>query len=813
MSNIVSNNGTKDKGETNRRINSARDILVGKIPDPKAQVEQITTALIYKFMDDMDRSSEEVGGNASFIVGELEPYRWSRLMSKEIGGTERLHLYSEALIKFSQSKQIPEIFRKIFKDAFLPYRDPEILNLFLKEIDWFDYDHSENLGDAFEYLLNIMGSQGDAGQFRTPRHIIDFIVDVVKPRKTDKILDPACGTAGFLISAYKFIKKNQMLAAEDKLQLAKNFVGYDISPDMVRLSLVNLYLHDFKEPEIHEYDTLTSEKFWNERFDVILANPPFMTPKGGIRPHEKFAVQAKRSEVLFVDYIAEHLTLNGRGGVIVPEGIIFQSAKAYQALRKMLIEDNFLWAVVSLPSGIFQPYSGVKTSVLLFDRTFAKQQDSILFVKIENDGLSFSAQRRESAKNDLPQALKLLAAFQRGETVDDPLALVVTKAKIAESGDFNLTGERYRESKVHCSSFPMVRLGDICEIFIDGDWIETKDQSENGIRLIQTGNIGEGCFLDKGEKARFISEETFNKLNCKEVFENDLLVSRLPEPVGRTCLVPKMNQKLITAVDCTIVRAKPQIVLQKYLLYVMNSEKYFEKIFTFLTGASRQRISRKNLESIEIPLPPLEIQNAIVAEIEQWQKVIDGAKQVVAHYRPTFSINPEWEVVKLGDVITLQRGYDLPKQEWRSGKYPIIGSNGIIGYHDCYKEVGPGVVTGRSGTIGKVHFVETDYYWPHNTSLFVKDFKGNEPKFVQFLLESVDLKSLGESTSAVPSLDRKNAHRINVSLPPLSEQKAIVAELEKERAAVDACKQLIAQFEAKIKAKIATVWESDKKTY
>jgi len=144
--------------ETKRKIDSARDILVGKIPDPKAQVEQITTALIYKFMDDMDRSSEALGGNASFIMGELAAYQWGRLMGKEISGTERLYLYSEALLKFSESERIPEIFRKIFKDAFLPYRDPEILNLFLKEIDWFDYDHSENLGDAFEYLLNILGS-------------------------------------------------------------------------------------------------------------------------------------------------------------------------------------------------------------------------------------------------------------------------------------------------------------------------------------------------------------------------------------------------------------------------------------------------------------------------------------------------------------------------------------------------------------------------------------------------------------------------------------------------------------------------------
>jgi type I restriction-modification system DNA methylase subunit len=145
---------------------------------------------------------------------------------------------------------------------------------------------------------------------------------------------------------------------------------------MVRLSRANLYLHGFPNPVIHEYDTLTSEERWDERCDVILANPPFMTPKGGIRPHNRFSVKAKRSEVLFVDYMAEHLNPGGRAGIIVPEGIIFQSQNAYKALRKMLVE-NYLWAVVSLPAGVFNPYSGVKTSILFLDRNLARRTDNL----------------------------------------------------------------------------------------------------------------------------------------------------------------------------------------------------------------------------------------------------------------------------------------------------------------------------------------------------------------------------------------------------------------------------------------------------
>ena len=183
--------------DTKRRIDTARDILVGKVPDPKSQVEQITIALIYKFMDDIDARSEEWGGKRKFFAGDFARYGWGRLIHRGLGGHEILNLYSEAIDRMPQNPGIPQLFRDIFENAYLPYRDPQTLRTFLEIIDEFSYDHSERLGDAFEYLLSILGSQGDAGQFRTPRHIIDFIVAVIDPKKDETLLDPACGTAGF----------------------------------------------------------------------------------------------------------------------------------------------------------------------------------------------------------------------------------------------------------------------------------------------------------------------------------------------------------------------------------------------------------------------------------------------------------------------------------------------------------------------------------------------------------------------------------------------------------------------------------------
>jgi type I restriction enzyme M protein len=366
---------------------------------------------------------------------------------------------------------IPLLFRDIFKNAYLPYRDPETLRAFLKVIDEFTYDHSERLGDAFEYLLSVLSSQGDAGQFRSPRHIIDFIVAITDPKKTETVLDPACGTAGFLISSYKHIfransstpspsgrglgvREGDLLTPDEKGRLARNFKGYDISPDMVRLSLVNLYLHGFADPHIAEYDTLTSQDKWNETADVILANPPFMSPKGGIKPHNRFSVQSKRSEVLFVDYMAEHLTPNGRAGIIVPEGIIFQSQTAYTQLRKMLVE-QYLVAVVSLPAGVFNPYSGVKTSILILDKSLARKTNTIAFFKVENDGFGLGAQRRPIDKNDLPQARAEIGEYLRRlrarESLDDfrpTLGLIVAKEKTVR--EWGLQPERGAVSGEWC---------------------------------------------------------------------------------------------------------------------------------------------------------------------------------------------------------------------------------------------------------------------------------------------------------------------------------------------------------------------------
>ena len=471
--------------ETKRQIDRLRNILVGKIPNPQSQVEQITNAWIYKFMDDMDQESIEMGGERSFFIGDFEKFAWTNLLNPKLNGVERVNLYSEALERLFYNPSSPLLFREIFKNAFLPFKDSSTLNMFLKEINEFHYSDSEKMGDAYEYLLSFMGSQGDAGQFRTPRHIIDFIVEIVNPQKHEKVLDPACGTAGFLISSYEhFIKTNtdirpgDKLSSEERKKIGENLCGYDISPEMIRISLANMFLHGFQTPKIEEYDTLSSDDKWNEFYDVILANPPFFSPKGGIQPHNRFGVSSKKAEVLFTSYILDHLKPDGRAGIIVPEGIIFQTGKAYKELRKQLIE-NGLVGVISLPAGVFNPYSGVKTSVLILDKKISKERDSIFFVEVKNDGFDLGAQRNKIDENDLPElCLKI-------KEHDDSI-FKVSKIKLLQSGDHSLSSNKYREVDLINSSFDLVNIKDHAE-FERGTSKSKKDLIEGKIPVVAGG--------------------------------------------------------------------------------------------------------------------------------------------------------------------------------------------------------------------------------------------------------------------------------------------------------------------------------------
>ena len=639
--------------ETKQKINSLRQILVGKVPNPTDQVDQITNALIYKYMDDMDQQAISLGGKAGFFVGKkYEKYAWKNLMDTKIGAQDRMNMYTEALESMGANKNLSSIFQDILKGAFLPYRSPETLNLFLHEIDSFSYSHSEELGNAFEYLLSIMGSQGDAGMFRTPRHIIDFIVKVVNPTKDDTVLDPACGTAGFLISAYKHIKgehdgldnktgkkteKEKPLTSVEVKKIHKNFSGYDISPNMTKLSRANMFLHQFPDPQIYEYDTLSSEERWDEHFDVILANPPFMSPKGGIVPHSRFSIKANRSEVLFVDYILEHLKPKGRAGIIVPEGVIFQSGNAYKQLRKALVEDG-LWAVVSLPQGVFNPYARVKTSILLFDNNVTKQSDEVLFVKIENDGFDLGAQRRPIDQNDLPKALEILSKWRDRQKFDkdETIAHKVKKSKIAENDDYNLSGDRYRAEIDYTNvKWDVVSLSELEKVekieFLRGQGLAKKDIIDSG----------KNKCIHYGEIYTLYDPLIGNIVSCTD-FEGKIKSQRGDVLVPATTTADAMGiavarslneDGVVIGGDINIIRTRNKFILSDYLALLISTPPLKITLSKFAKGANILHLSNTDLRKLKIPLPPIKEQQEIINTVRDKNKMIEDSKKQIEVFK------------------------------------------------------------------------------------------------------------------------------------------------------------------------------------
>ncbi len=640
---------------TKRQIDSARQILVGKVPDPKAQVEQITTAMIYKFMDDMDRENEDIGLKAQFFVDECTKYSWRKLMDNRLSGQERMDLYVEAVANIPKNGNIPQLFRDIFKGAFLPFRDPRTLSLFLKEINEFSYDNSENLGNAFEYLLSILGSQGDAGQFRTPRHIIDFIVEVVDPKKNETILDPACGTAGFLISAYKHIIKTNssnfnpaeeklenkitqgetateiiisdkvnytgdLMSPEDKTKLTQNIVGYDISPDMVKLALVNLYLHGFTNPKIAEYDTLTSDKRWDEIFDVVMANPPFMTPTGGITPHNRFAIQSRKAEALFVDYIIEHLSIKGKAGIVIPEGILENISKDFNAIRKSLIE-NGLYAVVSLPVGTFNPYSGtIKTSILFIDKNVKDKNNKIIRIQIDNDGYDLGKNRKSIANSQLPIALKSIKSFHNSLLsktefkLENDNEIFFEKEQIINNEGYSLNIKSYIKNNNYTHK-NLIEIGELFNI-------------EKGSLQSTKNKEGDFSFITASGEWKTHFEYTHY---CEAI----IYAMGASGSLGRTHYV---NGKFIASDLCFILTPhenyKNKINLKFYNDFFVFMRD--QLVIDLARGAAKKAINQRNFSKYKIPYLEykdqekiMEIVETLKREIEKESKIIDEHQRII----------------------------------------------------------------------------------------------------------------------------------------------------------------------------------------
>jgi type I restriction enzyme M protein len=818
--------------EFKNQVDALMNLLFGAgVANHSTIIEQINYLVFLRSLARKDERAIQIDDKAERVFsGDLAKYRWENL----------LMLNAEALFNLLEEiyKRLPELAKDatiqlLYRDAHVKVYDKPTLRRLVHEIEKMmsgleqeaKHGHTDIYGDMYEYLLSKLSQAGTLGSFRTPRHIVKFMVEVIDPAKGETILDPACGTAGFLVAALEHLK-NKYTSADyvkegkfpmDKLDpRERKFIfqhaltGFDSDFDMFKFGLMNLYLHQLEHPQIKRQNTLVDTAGDRTKWDVILANPPFAGALDKDSISEDLRMGTRSTEILFLRYMIEHLSPNGRAGVIVPEGVVFSGSNAHKKIRQMLLEDGGLWAVVSLPAGVFSPYAGVKTSIVFFDKSLNKQIKEILFVKVENDGFDLGATKRPIEKNDLPQALDILEKYhqalvaKRGIDIKDKtIAILVSREKIAESGDFNLSGDRYKTSEIKGDEkWPMVELGAVIEILDNKRKPITKSDRKSGPfpyygatgildyvheylfdeRLVLIGE--DGAKWESGDKTAFIAEGKYWVNNHAHV-----------------------------------VRPIKNKIIDTFIVAILNHMDFSP----FITGVTVPKLNQEKLKQIKIPFPPLEVQKQIVEEIERYQKIIDGAKLVMENWRPRIEVNPEWGSETLGTLLervseqvdprnTKGKVFYVGLENIESGSGAIVGDpiaryEDIKSFKNMFKK--GDILYGKlRPNLNKVWLADRDGIC--STDILV--FRGTERAIASFYwylmlsTEYVEKVMAGLKGAQLPRVGYEYLKNIVFPLPPLEIQKKIIEKIEAERVLVESAKKLIEIYEQKIQDKVAGVW-------
>ncbi|MCB1190287.1 MAG: SAM-dependent DNA methyltransferase [Leptospiraceae bacterium] len=391
------------------------DFWTGGISNPVTVIEQITFLLFIRMIDEKETSLEIQikRGNKKIkpIFGEEKKHlRWSHF--KNLPANQMLDTVRDEVFPFiktlSGQVSIVSEFSNMMKDANFEIKKPGVLQVAVETISKLDLKNTDTAGDLYEYLLYKMGTSGVNGQFRTPRHITRMMVEIMDPDAFTRICDPACGTSGFLISAGQFILEkyssdtgfttdvdgnkhfmgDKLKTEEREFYKTEAFTGYEFDGSMLRIASMNLWLHGIENPRIFYSDTLSKDFVEKDNYDLILANPPFKGQLDIKDVNEDLTkiVETKKTELLFLALFLRLLDIGGRAAAIVPDGVLFGSSNAHIGLRTRLVEQNQLEGVISMPSGVFKPYAGVSTAILIF--TKGGKTDKVWFYDMENDGLS-----------------------------------------------------------------------------------------------------------------------------------------------------------------------------------------------------------------------------------------------------------------------------------------------------------------------------------------------------------------------------------------------------------------------------------------
>ncbi len=481
------------------------DIWAGGITNPLTVIEQLTYLMFIRSLDEKELETEEYENMSGQTLDKIFPQteigqsmRWSKFKEKDARVifdiiSQRVFpaikkLKNGRLPDFTEQGdliEVPDIddakeegktaFARYMEDAAFLIPTPQVLQKIITGLDDL-YEHDiadlDMQGDLYEYMLGKLATAGTNGQFRTPKHIREMMVALLQPTPDDTIVDPACGTAGFLVSAAEYIRQNyeDVMTPEQWEHFATEaFTGFDTDHTMLRISAMNLMLHSITNPEIDYKDSVSKQNQISSKYTVCLANPPFKgtVDAESINDDLKAVTNTKKTELLFLALFLRLLRIGGRCACIVPDGVLFGSSNAHKAIRKELIENHNLQAVISMPSGVFKPYAGVSTAVLVFTKTGAGGTENVWFYDMKADGFSLDDKRSEIKDNDIPDIIARfhnLADEEGRERTEQ--SFFVTKQEIVDN-EYDLSINKYKKVEYVAVEYPPTE-----EIFAEIERIE-----------------------------------------------------------------------------------------------------------------------------------------------------------------------------------------------------------------------------------------------------------------------------------------------------------------------------------------------------
>lgn len=785
------------------RIDGLMNILFGAgVSNPQTIIEQLNYLLFLRALSIKDDEAELLGitdESEKIFSGDLKKYKWQNLLALN---AEDLFKTLEESFDVLQKKSKNPTVKLLFRNAHVKIFDKPTLRRILHEIEVFAKEldaitnegNKDVFGDMYEYLLSKLSSAGTNGQFRTPRHIIDFMVRVVDPKKNETILDPACGTAGFLVAAYRYLateytsermkkagssRAMDKLSAEDKNFLFKHmFTGFDSDEDMIKFGMMNLHLHGLAKSRLIRQNSLTDTSGMEDKFDVILANPPFSgkIDEGSIS--EDIRMGTKATELLFLRFMMDHLSPKGKMAVVVPEGVVSNTSIANKKIRQMLIEKG-LWVIVSLPSGVFNPYSGVKTNLIFIDKEIAKKKEELIFIKIENDGFDLGAQRRPIKQNDLPIVLEVLNGWKSGKKIQNELVSYIKKSKITKDSDYSFNIDHFKKTTDFSNvKWPVVSIEDVV----------TTVTPPVKIKKIHFKETGSYPIIDQSQDE--ISGWTDDLQSLIKVEKPVVIFG------DHTCSVKYMEKPFAQGADGIKILLTNNKLIPKFLFFIL-------KFNPIKIDGYKRHFSK--LKKYKIVLPSVEVQKQIINELENYQNIIDGAQKVINNYNPVFEIENDWKKYKIGDLITLEYGKPLPKGKRSNGVHAVLGSNGVTGYHDNFLATGPGIVVGRKGSAGEVVWVEENF-WPIDTTFYVKQKDDTvNPRFLYYILKHANLSKV-KGGAGVPGVNRNDIYNIEVSIPDIITQAQVVSELDGVASTINDLKKLVQSNKNLIANRLSKLW-------